>query len=143
MIRYTLRCTAGHDFESWFASASAFDELRAAGRLTCLECGTTEVEKAPMAPAVGQTRAEPTPAPPKLSEPAGDTEAKLAALRREVEANSDYVGLSFAKEARAIHDGEAPERSIYGEARPDEAKKLIEDGVPVAPLPFVPKRKAN
>ena len=139
MIRYSLRCAKGHEFESWFASAAAFDDLRAAGRLTCIECGTTDVEKAPMAPAVGSKSVD----KPDLAQPANEIETKLEALRKEVEANSDYVGLSFAKEARAIHDGDAPERSIYGEARPDEAKKLIEDGVPVAPLPFVPKRKAN
>jgi hypothetical protein len=67
----------------------------------------------------------------------------LARLREEVETKSDYVGLRFAAEARAIHEGRAPERSIYGEARPDEARALIEDGVPVAPLPFIPKARAN
>ncbi|HSF62903.1 MAG TPA: DUF1178 family protein, partial [Paracoccaceae bacterium] len=64
-------------------------------------------------------------------------------LRREVEANSEYVGVEFATEARRIHAGTAPERAIYGEARPEEARKLIEDGVPVAPLPFLPARKVN
>ena len=64
-------------------------------------------------------------------------------MRRQVEANSEYVGVNFVTEARAIHDGEAPERAIYGEARPEEARKLMEDGIPVAPLPFLPRRKAN
>ena len=67
----------------------------------------------------------------------------LAELRRKVEENSDYVGKDFAREARKIHLGDAPERAIYGEAKPDEAKALIEDGVPVAPLPFIPSRKTN
>ena len=67
----------------------------------------------------------------------------IAALRREIERNSDYVGDRFATEARAIHEGTAPERSIWGEARRDEAKKLVEDGIPVAPLPFTPQRKMN
>jgi hypothetical protein len=98
------------------------------------------VGKALMAPALrqgGDGAAADRPAPPS------DLETALAALRRQVEENSDYVGLNFAAEARRIHAGDAPERSIYGEARADEARRLIEDGVPVAPLPFVPRRKAN
>jgi hypothetical protein len=79
----------------------------------------------------------------QLAAPGTDVEAALAALRRQIEANSDYVGLNFAAEARRIHAGDAPERSIYGEARADDARALIEDGVPVAPLPFVPGRKTN
>jgi len=72
-----------------------------------------------------------------------ELETALAALRREVEANSEYVGLDFVSEARRIHDGDAPTRSIYGEANPEDARKLLEDGVRVAPLPFIPRRKAN
>jgi hypothetical protein len=64
-------------------------------------------------------------------------------MRRKVEENSEYVGMNFAAEARAIHEGAAPERSIYGETKPDEARALIEDGIPVAPLPFMPARKTN
>ncbi|MGB2894495.1 MAG: DUF1178 family protein, partial [Albidovulum sp.] len=67
----------------------------------------------------------------------------LAALRRQVEETSEYVGLNFAAEARAMHEGRVPERSIYGEAKADEARRLVEDGIPVAPLPFVPARKTN
>jgi hypothetical protein len=78
-----------------------------------------------------------------LTRPRTPQEAMLAAMRRHVEENSDYVGLSFAAEARAIHEGRSPERNIWGEAKPDEAKALIEDGIPVAPLPFLPKRSAN
>lgn len=74
---------------------------------------------------------------------AQDVEQALAKLRAEVEANSDYVGVEFAKEARKIHDGEAPARAIYGEAKLDDAKALLEEGVPVLPLPFTPKRKLN
>lgn len=72
-----------------------------------------------------------------------DAEAALAKLRKDVEDNSDDVGLGFAQEARKMHDGEVPERAIYGTAKLEDAKKLIEDGVPVAPLPFMPKRKTN
>lgn len=141
MVRYSLRCSEGHGFESWFASAKAFDDLAAGGHLACAECGTGRVEKAPMAPAVRAERQAPAPRP--LSAPADPREAALAKLRRHVEETSDYVGLSFAAEARRMHEGEAPERSIWGEARPDEARALLEDGIPVAPLPFVPKRQAN
>lgn len=70
-------------------------------------------------------------------------ETVFAAMRKQVEENSEYVGMNFVAEARRIHDGDAPERSIYGEAKPDEARRLIEDGVPVAPLPFMPARKVN
>ena len=70
-------------------------------------------------------------------------EAALAELKQKIKDNSEYVGTDFADEARKIHDGDAPERSIYGEAKAEDAKKLIEDGIPVAPLPFVPTRKQN
>lgn len=70
-------------------------------------------------------------------------EETLTKLRKDVEDNSDYVGKSFADEARKMHDGDAPERSIWGEAKFDDAKKLLDDGVPVLPLPFMPKRKTN
>ena len=89
-----------------------------------------------MAPAVASARAD-------LGTPRNPHEAMLAAMRRHVEENSDYVGLSFAAEARAMHEGKAPERNIWGEAKPEEAKALLEEGIPVAPLPFVPKRQAN
>ncbi|MGA1232388.1 MAG: DUF1178 family protein [Lutimaribacter sp.] len=87
--------------------------------------------------------AEAPVAPGALTRPASPVEQQLAELRRKIEQNSDYVGMNFAKEARAMHDGTAPERAIYGEARPDEARKLLEDGIPVAPLPFIPGRKTN
>ncbi len=129
MIRYDLVCDRAHGFDAWFGSAAAYDRQAAAGQVTCPDCGSARVSKALMAPAVGSREAT--------------RAAALAELRAAVEANSDYVGLRFAAEARAIHEGRAPERSIYGEARPDEARALIEDGVPVAPLPFVPKARAN
>jgi len=139
MIRYTLKCSDDHEFDSWFQSADAFDRLRGAGHVSCAVCGTSEVEKVLMAPAVRPARKAAAP----LTAPATPVEEALAKMRRAIEENSDYVGMNFAAEARAIHEGKAPERSIYGEARADEAKKLIEDGVPVAPLPFLPRIKAN
>lgn len=122
--------------------------------VVCAHCGSTKIEKTLMAPRVRPARsaatppAEPAkdiqkPKEPALTKPQSEQEKALADMKKHVEENSDYVGMEFAKEARKIHDGDAPERAIYGEAKPEEAIKLIEDGVPVAPLPFVPKRKAN
>ena len=139
MIQYRLHCAEGHDFDSWFQSAEAFDKLAAAGHVACAVCGSSKVAKALMAPAVQTTPRAETP----LSAPASEAEAQLAELRRRIEENSDYVGLNFAAEARAIHDGDSPARSIYGEAKPDEARALLEDGIPVAPLPFRPSKRTN
>jgi hypothetical protein len=140
MIHYTLTCDQNHQFESWFQSSAAYEKLRDAGQVSCVTCGSTKVRRSPMAPSISKGAEAPKGA---LTQPRSEAEEAMAALRRKVEENSDYVGLSFAREARAMHAGEAPERSIYGEAKPDEAKALIEDGIPVAPLPFLPKRKAN
>ena len=142
MIRYALRCDKGHDFDSWFKSAEAFEALQASGHLACAVCGSGVVEKALMAPALGRGDVDSTPAGP-LSAPASPAEQALRALRDKIERESDYVGPRFAEEARAIHSGSAPERQIWGEARPAEARALIEEGVPVAPLPFAPSRKRN
>lgn len=139
MIRYALRCDEAHCFESWFQSADAFDKVLAAGLVTCPDCGSNKVEKAVMAPQVRPGRNEKAAPPPAKPDPA----KSLEKLREKVERESEYVGKSFADEARAIHTGEAPERSIYGEARVEDAKKLVKDGIPVAPLPFVPSRKLS
>jgi hypothetical protein len=144
MIQFSLRCANDHRFDSWFQSGSAFDKLQATGMVTCAVCGSTEVSKAMMAPRVSTADAPATPPEkPKLTEPASPAEQALAELRKYVEKNTDYVGTNFATEARAIHTGDAPARPIWGETRGDEAKKLIEDGVPIAPLPFTPTRKSN
>ncbi len=141
MIRYDLTCPDGHNFDSWFQSAEAFDALQAAGHLTCAICGAADVEKRIMAPAVRPARKAGDK--PRLKEPASDLEAALAEMRRQIEANSDYVGLNFAAEARRMHDGEIDERAIHGEAKAEDARALLEDGIPVAPLPFLPKRQAT
>jgi len=150
MIQYALKCADGHTFDSWFQSATAYEKLVSNGLLTCAICGNGHIEKAIMTPRVRTGRnkasepeeAKPT-APFSLSEPASPAEQAMAALRKRVEDNSDYVGKDFASQARAMHEGDVPLRSIYGEAKADEAKALIEDGVPVAPLPFIPNRKTN
>lgn len=148
MIQYALKCQDGHGFESWFKSADAFDALAKAGHLSCAVCGSPEVSKAIMAPRVAAPReaAPPPPAEAKAPAPRAPEEAlarALSELRRRVEANSDYVGRRFAQEARAMHLGDKPERAIYGEARPEEARQLLEEGVPLLPLPFTPKKKLS
>lgn len=139
MIRYALTCNDKHEFDSWFQSAEAYDRLRGAGLVNCAVCGSTEVAKVLMAPSVRPARN----APDTLSRPSNPTEEAFAKMRRAVEENSEYVGMNFAAEARAMHDGDTPHRAIYGEAKAEEARSLIEDGVPVAPLPFMPNRKTN
>lgn len=161
MIRYTLKCENDHSFDSWFQSADAFDKLQAAGMNACPDCGSVKVAKSLMAPRVTTARkkaaapVEPVPAPTPaatapspvpeapLSTPQSEAEAAITRMKAEVEKNSEYVGMSFAEEARAMHDGEIDNRPIWGEAKPEEAKSLIEDGVPVLPLPFTPTRKTN
>ncbi len=138
MIRYALRCDHAHRFDSWFGSGADFDRLRDAGLLACAVCGSSKVEKELMAPNLAAAAA--TAAERPLSAPASPAEQALAELRRRIEAQSENVGRDFAAEARRIHEGLAPERPIIGEARPADARALIEDGIPVAPLPWGNRR---
>jgi hypothetical protein len=138
MIRYNLKCARAHEFEAWFRSSAAYDEQRKAGQVNCAVCGTTEVEKAVMAPALMAAAAKAAPSPePNLTTPTSPAEVVLAALRRKIETTSDYVGREFATEARRIHDGEAAERAIWGEASGEDARALKDDGVPIAPIPWM------
>lgn len=153
MIRYTLKCSEDHEFESWFPSAEAFEKLNSTDMLICPSCGGANIEKAIMAPRIQTSRSvtpnieEPAPTESStmhaLSAPSSPAEKALTELKKKIQDSSEYVGQDFAAEARKIHDGDAPERSIYGEAKPADAQKLVEDGVPVAPLPFIPTRKSN
>lgn len=157
MIRYTLKCADGHAFESWFQSAEAFDTLCGRGLVSCATCGSADVRKALMAPRV-TTRAAPVegpaPAMPQAEPPSPTptpltnqtphpAEPMLKALKAHIEKNSTYVGGQFAKVARDMHLGDIPEKPIHGEASPAEAKALVDDGVPIAPLPIMPKSKMN
>lgn len=134
MIRYALKCDQTHGFEAWFGSSSDYEDQAARGLVECPFCGSRAVEKAVMAPSVSGT---------KKSGPAPDVASKVQSMmmqaarevRAHVEANFDYVGDSFAREARDIHEGKSEKREIYGEATPAEVKKLKEDGVPVSALP--------
>jgi len=140
MIRYALACEHGHEFEGWFGSSSDFDDQQARGLLECPVCASKDVRKQIMAPAVAGTKRNTPDLPPKAR--AMMMEA-LGKVRRHVEENFDYVGDTFAREARAIHEGRSEDRGIYGEASPAEVKALVEDGVPVAPLPPEPPKKTE
>ena len=141
MINYTLKCGQNHTFESWFKSAEAFEMLVKKSMVICSECGSTKITKAIMAPSVSTSRKKDNK--PSELEKKSKLKNDILELKKKIEANSEYVGNNFANEARSMYLGETPERSIYGEAKADDAKKLIDDGIPVMPLPFLPAKKAN
>lgn len=139
MIKYALGCAKGHAFESWFPDSAAYDKQRKRGFVACPECGSTNVEKAIMAPAVvGGERPAPDGGPATVvDDRRRQAREFLVRMRREIEANTDDVGAKFPQVARAIHLGEEPERAIRGRASLAEAKSLLEDGVGVLPLPML------
>ena len=156
MIRYALRCERGHAFESWFQSSSAFDSQAKRKLVACPICESTKVEKAIMAPQIasrkGREMAPPVPVPVPAPSPeaaAGgqplmmaqerELRAKIKELRDHIVKNADNVGEKFPNEARKMHYGEIEHRPIYGEASPDEARALIDEGVEVSPLPVLPE----
>lgn len=144
MIRYALKCPLGHVFDSWFRDSTAFESLSGEGHVACAVCGAKPVEKALMAPTVrgderGATKTVAAPQAP-LAEPASPSERALAGLRRYLSEKSNYVGPDFADQARRIHLGETEARSIWGEASPEEARALEDEGIPVAPLPWLSRR---
>ena len=141
MIRYALACDHGHEFEGWFGSSDAFDDQQVRGLIDCPMCASKSVRKQIMAPAVAGTKrrgAEPNPGQMQamMMEAAGR-------IRAHVEANFDDVGDTFAREARAIHEGKSEERGIYGQATSAEVRDLVEDGIPIAPLPAEPPGKSE
>lgn len=137
MIRFTLSCEAEHAFEAWFRNGDDYDAQRRRGLVECPACGSKTVEKALMAPAVSTGRKK-----DKIALAMGEAQkkamAELKALSDKMRQNADYVGDSFAEEARKIHFGETDARGIYGEATPEEVKGLAEDGVDFMPLPTFP-----
>ncbi|HEY1943848.1 MAG TPA: DUF1178 family protein [Roseiarcus sp.] len=144
MIKFALACEKGHEFESWFPDGPAYDKQAKRGLIGCPECGSTQVSKAVMAPAVVSRpqSAKPgaaAPPAPLIDERQRAVRETMRALRREIEANTDDVGAKFPEVARAIHAGEAPERAIRGQAKQDEVKALLEEGVDVMPMPFAPE----
>jgi hypothetical protein len=148
VIRYTLCCEAGHTFESWFNNSTAFDRQAARGLVTCPMCGSAKVEKAIMAPALGGRREAPAPEPEPEKTPVAivskeevDLRKKLKELRDHIVKSADYVGEKFPEEARRMHYGEIEHRSIYGEASPDAAKSLADEGIEFHPLPRLPDER--
>ena len=163
MIRYALACHKGHDFESWFQNSAAYEKQNKRALIACPACGSTRVEKALMAPslkrrdksapanasvsaaaeaAAADAKAGPTSADAKpvaiVSDQEREFRTKLKELRDHLTSNSDYVGPRFPDEARKMHYGEIEHRSIYGEASPDDAKALNEEGIEFHPLPVLP-----
>jgi hypothetical protein len=146
MIRFTLVCENGHEFESWFASNHSYDFQIENNLVACPQCNATKVSKAVMAPAVARkTRAKAAPAPAPVKQDValiGEGDRELRELARELNAKilaaTVDVGAEFPKEARKIHDGDAPERPIRGQASLEEARALLEDGVSILPMPILP-----
>jgi len=157
MIHYNLRCKQGHPFESWFQSSSAYEQQERRKLVSCPVCGSTDVERAIMAPQIVSKKgrkdapSEPPPVPvpaaevippssptPLLMAQERELRAKLKELRDHIVKSADNVGERFPDEARKMHYGDIEHRPIYGEASPDEAKALIEEGVEVMPLPMLP-----
>ena len=157
MIKYTLVCDKKHSFESWFANSEAYDKQAKKKLVTCPICDSAKVEKALMAPRLtakgnkrktGRPEAMPAIAPAAVpdttpvaiaSPEEKEFRTKLKELRDHLVKNSDNVGQKFPEEARKMHYGETEHRSIYGEATPEQAKELIEEGVELLPLPVLPE----
>ena len=154
MIRYSLRCERGHAFESWFQSSAAYESQEKRKLVSCPACGSVKVERAIMAPQImskkGREASVPAPAeaPPAEATSQGSTpllmaqelalRAKIKELRDHIVKNADNVGEKFPNEARKMHYGDIEHRPIYGEASPEEARSLIDEGVEVSPLPVLP-----
>jgi hypothetical protein len=154
MIRYNLRCERGHAFESWFQSSSAYESQEKRKLVNCPSCGSDKVERAIMAPRIVSKKGRDT-RPAQAAESAGtevaapestpllmaqevELRAKIKELRDHIVKNADNVGEKFPNEARKMHYGDIEHRPIYGEASPDEARALIDEGVEVSPLPVLP-----
>jgi len=141
MIKYALICDNDHEFESWFKNSQAFDDQLASGDLSCPYCSSTKVSKSIMAPNLGKkaNTSNALTAKDKTTE----ITQMMSHIREHVENNFDYVGDKFASEARAMHYGDSEERDIYGESTLQEAKELVEEGIPVAPISGVPGKLKN
>ena len=164
MIRYTLACDQEHTFESWFQNSAAYDKQAKRGLIACPVCNSAKVEKTIMAPRLAGAKKrghapipaappapeaaappQPAPAPPApvaiMSPQEREFRTKLKELREHLTKNADYVGQKFPEEARKMHYGEIEHRSIFGEASPQEAKDLHEEGIEFHPLPVLPDER--
>lgn len=155
MIHYQLRCGQDHTFDGWFKDSETFDKQARLGLVECPSCGGSDVERALMAPAVSTRKAK-TPKQEKPKEPVAEVLppergmvatgrvpaqvlSALQRMRAEVEKHCDYVGDEFADEARKMHRGDIEQRAIYGETTPEQAESLIEEGIEIAAIPWVPR----
>ena len=144
MIRYDLICDKGHEFDGWFRDSAAFDEQAERHLVACTQCGSSQVAKQLMAPGIPvKSNRKPEASQKMLAGTVDPHTEKLMQMMREVrrniEENAEYVGDRFADEARKIHYSESKKRGIYGEAKPEDAKALIEEGIEVHPLPMLPE----
>jgi hypothetical protein len=141
VIRYDLRCANGDAFDAWFGDSADYDRQAAQGLVECPHCGSKDVEKAPMAPAIISQRGDARAQEQKVAV------AMAKQVKEHIRDNYDYVGDRFPDEARKMHEGETEHRPIWGEATPEQAKEMMEEGMPVAPLPPalapVPPKKLN
>jgi len=154
MIHYQVRCSEGHEFDGWFKDSGTFDRQAERGLVECPVCGDGRVVRALMAPALPRAAmplvptpaAEPVAKPPAVAAGGGDmpdqVRAVLQRMRAEIESHCDYVGRGFADEARRIHRGESARRGIYGEASPDEAESLKDEGIAVSRIPWVDRAES-
>ncbi len=130
MIKYTLNCNNGHQFDSWFSDSASFEKLRENGHLECAICSSKKVEKSLMAPVVTPKKKE------TLLSKQSALEKEIKALKQKIKATATDVGENFSTEARAMHYGEKEEKPIVGKTTIDEAKELAEEGIPFTPLPW-------
>jgi hypothetical protein len=144
MIHYDLQCEKGHGFDGWFSNSDAFDDQQKRGLVECTVCGSTQVQKQLMAPGIPTKSNKKAEAPVRVaSGPVDPRHAQIMQMMREyrkhVETNAEDVGPRFAEEARKIHYKEAEDRGIRGQATPEEARELIEEGIDIHPLPVLPE----
>ena len=151
MILYQLQCDKEHRFEAWFRDSQAFDKQSKRKLLACPKCGSAKITKTLMAPRIGKSGGDnqpksathaPTESNFKLTPEAVELKRKLKEIQSHISKECDYVGSNFAEEARKIHYGEVTPHGIYGEATPEDAKELVDEGIEFASIPWVPKENA-
>jgi hypothetical protein len=158
MIRFSLVCDNGHDFESWFASNDSYDFQVENDLVSCPHCNVLKISKAVMAPSVARAKRKRSQAAQSSAKDAisdapkqevaliGESGAELRKMAQELHARilaaTVDVGSDFPAEARKIHDGDAPERAIRGQASIEEARALLEEGVSILPLPILPGERS-
>ena len=142
MIKYNLKCSNNHEFESWFSDSNEFEKLDKKKLLECIYCSSKKISKSIMAPMVSVVK-EKNNDIKNLKKLLSQEKDKLLNLRNYIEKNFEYVGENFTEEAKKIKYGESEDRPIYGEATIKETKELIDEEINVTPLPFQPNKKNN